>query len=118
MKMDLTIKTVEDYLASFPKEAKILRKLRSSVKLACPECEEMISYGICAFKFKKKPLIYFAAYDTHIGVYPGPATIKAFKKEVSKYSFAKGTIRFAADKVNYALVKKMVKFRMNDISKK
>ena len=61
------------------------------------DIEEMISYRMPAFKYNGM-LVYFAAYKNHIGFYPGASSIVAFKKELSVYKGAKGSVQFPLNK--------------------
>lgn len=110
-----SFKTVDAYIASFPKSVQAnLKKLRRAIKERAPGCEEKISYGMPGYKLNGM-LVYFAAYAKHIGFYPGPAAIVAFKKELAPYKLSKGTVQFPMDKViPLAIVKKIVKFRVKE----
>jgi uncharacterized protein YdhG (YjbR/CyaY superfamily) len=60
-------------------------------------------------------LVHFAAFKDHIGFYPVPSGIEAFRKELSPYIKGKGTIQFPLDKpIPYDLVEKIVKFRVKE----
>jgi uncharacterized protein YdhG (YjbR/CyaY superfamily) len=64
-------------------------------------------------------LVHFAAYKNHIGFYPTPSAIKAFKEELSHYNTSKGTVQFPRDEpVPLDLVRKMVLFRVQENLKK
>ena len=72
---------IDKYIASFPKETQhILEQLRTTIREAAPEAEETINYGVPTLIFKGN-LVHFAAYKNHIGFYPAPSGIEAFKKE-------------------------------------
>jgi uncharacterized protein YdhG (YjbR/CyaY superfamily) len=44
------LKTIDEYIASFPKEVQdVLEKIRSTIRESAPKAEEAISYGIPAF---------------------------------------------------------------------
>jgi uncharacterized protein YdhG (YjbR/CyaY superfamily) len=60
------------------------------------ETEERISYMMPAF-FLNGNIVYFAGFSKHIGFYPGANGIKKFKKEFSKYKFAKSSVQFPID---------------------
>jgi uncharacterized protein YdhG (YjbR/CyaY superfamily) len=107
--------TIDEYIAAFPKNIqKLLKELRATIKKAAPEATEAIKYGIPTF-VQKGNLVHFAAYKNHIGFYPAPRGIEAFKKELSKYEAGKGTLQFPHDKpVPLALISKIVKFRVLD----
>jgi len=108
-------KTVDEYIASFPKNAQsILEELRQAIRESAPEAEEAISYQMPAFKLNGI-LVWFAAFKNHIGFYPKTSAIEAFKEELSDYEASKGTIRFPLDKpIPYDLVKKIVKYRVKE----
>ena len=108
--------TMDAYIASFPKEVQsILEKIRQTIKKAAPGAVEAISYQIPTFKLNGKSLVYFAAWKEHIGFYAMPSGNAAFKKELSQYKVAKGSIRFPLEEpIPYDLVTKMVLFRMKE----
>ncbi len=106
---------VDNYISDFPEEIQsILEKIRTTIRKAAPGALEMISYGIPAFKFQGKPLVYFAAFKNHIGFYPTPKGIEEFEKELSVYKQGKGSVQFPIDKpIPLKLIGKIVKYRMN-----
>ena len=111
--------TVDEYISSFPKETqKILKEIRATIKAAAPDAEEKISYQMPTF-FLKGNLIHFAAYKNHIGIYPTPNGIETFKKELSKYKGAKGSVRLPIDEpMPLKLISRIVKFRVAENLKK
>jgi uncharacterized protein YdhG (YjbR/CyaY superfamily) len=108
-------KTVDEYLSAVPANTKgILEKLRKTIKQVAPQAEELISYNMPAFKLNGM-LVYYAAYKDHIGFYPTPSGIEAFKKELSDYEGAKGSIKFPIDRpIPFDLISKIVKFRVRE----
>jgi uncharacterized protein YdhG (YjbR/CyaY superfamily) len=111
----ITVATIDEYIAVFPKDVQeILEKLRVTIREAAPEAKETISYAIPTFTLKGN-LVHFAAFKNHIGFYPAPSGIEAFKKELSVYEGAKGSIKFPIDKpLPLGLITKIVKFRVNE----
>jgi uncharacterized protein YdhG (YjbR/CyaY superfamily) len=103
---------IDEYIKDFPEESqKILEQLRVTIKKAAPKAVEVISYSMPAFK-QNGVLVYFAAYKNHIGFYPTPSGIEAFKNELSKYKSSKGAVQFPIDKpLPLTLITKIVKFR-------
>ena len=74
------VKNVDEYIASFPKATqKLLQQLRTTIRKAAPQAEEVISYQMPAYNLYGK-LVYFAGYEKHIGFYPMPSAIDNFKK--------------------------------------
>jgi uncharacterized protein YdhG (YjbR/CyaY superfamily) len=104
----------EMYFAAFPSETQLLlEELRATIKKTAPEAEEIISYGMPAFKLNKRILVYFAGYKNHIGFYPGATGIEAFKNEISAYKWAKGTVQFPLDRpLPLELITKMINFKV------
>ena len=108
-------RSIDEYIAGFPDDVQeILEKIRLTIREAAPEAEEKISYQMPTFTLKGN-LIHFAAYKKHIGLYPAPRGIEKFKKELSAYEGAKGSVRFPLDKpIPFGLISRIVKFRVKD----
>ena len=106
---------IDEYMAGLPENIqKILEELRSTIRKAAPAAEETINYGIPTFTLNGN-LVHFAAFKNHIGFYPAPSGIEAFKKELSVYDGAKGSVQFPVkDKLPMALITKIVKFRVKE----
>lgn len=115
-----TANTCEEYILQFPSETQeILNQLRELIKTAAPEAVESISYGMPAYKTFKKPLVYFAGYDNHIGLYATPSGHSEFEKELSRYKQGKGSVQFPLDQpMPYDLIKRIVEFRVKENQEK
>ena len=109
------VETIDDFIAFYPKPVQILlKKVRTTIKKAAPQSEEIISYGIPTFKLNGN-LVHFGAYKKHIGFYPGPSAIKNFKEELSGFTTSKGAIQFSLDKpLPLLLISRIVKFRLQE----
>jgi uncharacterized protein YdhG (YjbR/CyaY superfamily) len=109
-------KDIDEYIAMFSKETQVLlERIRTTIRKAAPEAEETISYQMPTFKLNGKNLVHFAAYKNHIGLYPTPSGIEAFKKELSGYVGAKGSVQFPIDQPTpLDLISKIVKFRVKE----
>jgi uncharacterized protein YdhG (YjbR/CyaY superfamily) len=108
-------RSIDEYIAGFPPEVQeILETMRSTIRKAAPYAEETINYQIPTFMLKGN-LVHFAAFKKHIGFYPAPSGIEKFKKELSGYEKAKGSVRFPLDKpIPFDLIRNIVKFRVNE----
>jgi uncharacterized protein YdhG (YjbR/CyaY superfamily) len=111
--------SIDEYIAAFPPEVqKILQELRAVIKAAAPDAVEKISYQIPTF-YLNGNLVHFAGYKNHIGFYPTPSGIEAFRNELSVYEGAKGSIKFPMNKpLPFDLIGNIVKFRVAENSKK
>ncbi len=109
------VKTIDEYISMFPDNVQnILEKLRLTIKESAPEAQEAISYRIPTFKLNGN-LVHFGAFKNHIGFYPTSSGIEAFKKELSQYKVARGTVQFPIDKpIPFAMVRKIVKYRVKE----
>lgn len=89
--------TIDAYIAGFPEATQaLLEQMRQTVRDVAPEAEEAISYGMPTFKLNGN-LVHFAAFKNHIGFYPAPQGLDAFKEELSPYKGAKGSVQFPLD---------------------
>lgn len=72
------------------------------------------------FKLNGKNLVHFAAWKTHIVFYATPSGNTAFKRELSKYKGAKGSVQFPiTEPIPYDSIEKIVVFRVKEsINKK
>ena len=111
--------SIDEYIATFPKDIqKILQEIRAAIHATAPEAAEKISYQMPTF-YLNGNLVHFAAFKKHIGFYPVPSGIEAFKKELSVYAQGKGSVQFPLDKpMPIPLIKKIVKFRAAENMKK
>ena len=109
----ITSRSIDEYILKFPPEIQvILQKLREVIKESAPDAKEKISYQMPTFVLHGN-LVHFAAYKNHIGFYPTPSGINAFKHELSEYKGAKGSVQFPIEKpLPYSLISKIVEFRV------
>ena len=113
-------KTIDEFIASFPKDVRIvLEELRRVIRESAQGAEETISYGIPTFDLNGRHLVHFSAYKSHVGFYPTSSGIEAFRKELSPFKTSRGTVQFPLDKpVPFDLVRKIVKFRVKETESK
>jgi uncharacterized protein YdhG (YjbR/CyaY superfamily) len=114
--MKTDIKTVEDYISTFPKDIQILLKnVRAAIKDKAPKAIESISYGMPAYKTNGKPLVYFASFKNHIGFYATPTGHAKFANELSKYKQGKGSVQFPINQLlPYDLIERIVAVRVKE----
>ena len=111
--------TIDEYISGFPEDIQtLLQQIRVTIREAAPEAEEAIKYAMPTFVLNGN-LVHFAAFKNHIGFYPVPSGIEAFKKELSFYKGAKGSVQFPLDKpMPLELISRIVQFRVNENLKK
>ena len=91
-------KTIEEYIQRQPEEfGPYLRKVNAAIKAALPDAVEKISWSMPTY-WKKVNLIQFAAFQKHIGLYPGPEAVEAFSHQLQGFKTSKGTIQLPYDK--------------------
>lgn len=112
-------KSIDEYIDSFPREAQeILGQVRAAIRRAAPEATETIAYGIPTFVLNGN-LVHFAAFKNHVGFYPTPSGIEAFRDELAAYRSAKGSVQFPIDRpMPLALIEKIVRFRAKEAKSK
>ena len=106
---------VDNYISRFSTETrKVLEEMRSTLKLAAPKADEVMSYGIPTLTLGGN-LVHFGAFKNHIGFYPGSSGVAAFQEELSVYKGAKGSIQFPMDKpLPLDLITRIAKFRVEE----
>jgi len=111
--------TIDEYISGFPDDIQtLLQQIRVTIREAAPEAEEAIKYAMPTFVLNGN-LVHFAAFKHHIGFYPVPSGIEEFKKELSVYKGAKGSVQFPLDQpMPLELITKIVKFRVSENMKK
>lgn len=107
--------TVDEYIAGFdPKTAAELQKIRETIRKAAPGAQEVISYGMPAYK-QNGILVWFAANKNHFGLYPKAAVIDVFSEKLADYHCSKGTIQFPFSKpVPHDLIVEIVRYRVKE----
>lgn len=109
---------VDAYIKRFSEEVQAaLQGVRAAIRAAAPRAEEEMCYGIPTFRLDGKNLVHFAAFKKHIGFYPTPSGIAAFKDTLAQYTTAKGSVQFPLDRpIPYPLIKKVTVFRVKEVT--
>ena len=114
--MKANLATVDGYINTFPVDIqKKLNIIRKIIIENASGVTESISYGMSAYKTHKKPLVYFAAYATHIGFYATPSGHEAFAKQLSAFKQGKGSVQFPINtELPVDLITRIVQFRVKE----
>src|SRR5882672_5112895 len=110
---------IEEYIAASPATVRpILREIRRVIRAAAPEAEEVISYRMPAFK-QRGILVYFAAFKSHIGLFPPVRGDAKLAKALAPYAGPKGNLKFPLDRpIPYTLIRRVVRLRVKQDSAK
>ena len=116
MAMRSTASSIDEYIAEFPPETQeVLEEVRTVIRSAAPGATETISYAIPTFDLNGHHLVHFAGYEKHIGLYPAPTGLEAFKDELKPYKQGKGSVQFPLGRpLPTDLIRRIVEFRVHD----
>ncbi|MFZ9206969.1 MAG: iron chaperone [Schleiferiaceae bacterium] len=106
--------TVEAYLERLPEDQRrIAEKVRALILREAPEATEYVGYGMPGYKVAGKPLIYFAAFKNHLGIYALPAAHAEFAQELASFKQGKGSVQFPwQSELPWALIARMIQFNL------
>jgi len=109
-----TTSSIDEYIAGFPPETqKVLEEMRALIRASAPGATESISYAIPTFDLNGRHLVHFAGYKTHIGFYPVPSGLEAFKEDLMPYKQGKGSVQFPLGQpLPTDLIRRIVEFRV------
>ena len=107
------IESIDDYISQFsPQIQDMLKKMRQAIRMSAPDAQEKISYQMPTFNLHGI-LVHFAAHRNHIGFYPTPSGIEAFRQELAAFKTSKGAVQFPLDKpLPLDLISQIVRFRV------
>lgn len=110
---------IDSYIRKFPPDVQEkLEQMRLTIRLGAPEAQERISYQMPTF-YLGSNLVHFAAYKNHIGFYPAPSGVEAFKERLAGYKCSKGAIQFPLNQpLPTDLILEIVKFRVEENNQK
>lgn len=91
-------KTVDAYIAAQPEAVRpLLFQVRDVLRKTLPNAEERISWRMPTY-WQKRNVIHFAAFQKHMGVYPGEKAMEHFSSRLTDYKTSKGAIQFPYNK--------------------
>jgi uncharacterized protein YdhG (YjbR/CyaY superfamily) len=105
--------SIDEYIAEFPPTVRErLQQVREVIRAGAPDAVETISYAMPTFDLNGH-LVHFAAFKSHIGLYPTPTGIDQFQEELAPYKGGKGSLRFPLDEpLPSDLIRRIVEFRV------
>ena len=104
---------IDSYIAEFSPDVRArLKKVRATIREAAPDAIEKISYRMPAFALRGS-LVWFAAFENHIGLYPGASGVSKFARRLGSFDYAKGSVQFPHDRpIPFSLIADIVAFRV------
>jgi uncharacterized protein YdhG (YjbR/CyaY superfamily) len=106
---------IDEYLAEVsPSSRALLQKLRKNIHAMVPEVEECVSYGMPAFRYRRRVIAGFQATSKGCSYYPfSGTTLRTLAGDIEGYSKTKSALHFGPDKpLPAALVRKLLAARM------
>jgi uncharacterized protein YdhG (YjbR/CyaY superfamily) len=114
-------RNVDEYIAAQPAAAQVvLENVRSSIRTALPDAEEVISYKMPAYKMTGEVVLYFAGWKQHYSLYPASEYVVAtLKNQLPPYKVNRGTIRFAlSEPVPVSVIKRIATLRAKEVARR
>jgi uncharacterized protein YdhG (YjbR/CyaY superfamily) len=110
---------VDRYIAGLPPDQQVaLEDLRRRVAAVAPDAVEALSYGMPAFRYHDRSLLWYIGAKAHCSLFPTAAVIDAHRAELAGYTLSKGTIQFTPEHPLPAdLVASIVRDRMARIDR-
>ena len=108
---------IDTYLENVtPAQKEALEHIRQLVKTLLPDAEEVISYGMPTFKYRKKNLVHFAGFKDHMSLFPtGDESINAITG-IEKFHTSKGTLQFTENNlIPDDIIKQIIALRIKNI---
>ena len=111
-----TASSIDEYIAGFPAQTqKVLAEMRALIKASAPDATETISYAIPTFDLNGRHLVHFAGYARHVGFYPIPTGLDAFREELKPYKQGRGSVQFPLGQpLPVDLIRRIVEFRVHE----
>jgi len=106
-----TPETIDAYIAAKAEAVQpYLIAVRDVLRSALPQAKERIAWQMPTF-YKTKNIIHFAAFNKHLGLYPGAEAIVHFAEKLTEYKTSKGAVQFPYSKdFPLALIAEMAKW--------
>ena len=102
------------YMSAPSPHRETMLEMRNRILEIIPDAEEVVSYGMPAFKLDGRVLAGLLANKKHVGYYPFSGSIlHLFPEELAKFSTTKSAIHVPVDKpLAKGLIKKLIRARI------
>lgn len=105
--------SIDAYIAAQPEAVQpLLKQIRETIHAAAPEAAEKLSWQMPTF-WQGENLVHFAAFQKHIGLYPGGEATTVFAERLKDYKTSKGAIQLPLNQpIDYTLITDIVHWRV------
>jgi uncharacterized protein YdhG (YjbR/CyaY superfamily) len=113
--------SVDEYIAAQREDLRpVLEQVRAAIRKGAPDCVEVISYQMPAYKAAGGVVIFFAGWKDHFSLYPfADDAVAPFAEELAGYARSKGGIRFPlSQKPPLKLIEKLARARAAETQKR
>lgn len=103
------------YLKSPVQQRKTMLEMRNRILQIIPSADEVVSYGMPAFKYRGNIVAGLLSNKNHVGFYPfSGSVLHLFKKELKDFKHTKSAIHVPIDKpLSKTLLAKLIKARIS-----
>ena len=103
------------YDAAPPAHRKIMLEIRKSILEIVPQAEEVVSYGMPAFKYQGNIVAGILNNKDYVGYYPfSGSVLSVLKKDLRQFSQTKSALHIPLDKgISKTLLKKLIQVRIS-----
>ena len=116
----MSAEEVDEFLGAVEQPSRsTLETLRRTILEIVPEAEQVISYGVPAFRVHGKTVAGFAAFKNHLSFLPFSGSVLGqLADELDGYTMTKSSLHFAVDRaLPKALVKKLISVRLAEVGR-
>ena|ERR1700740_1127761 len=117
----MSAEEVDEYLLGLdePKRS-TLEALRRVIVEVVPEAEQVISYGVPAFRVRGEIVAGFAAFKNHLSYLPFSGSVLGqLTDELHGYEMTKSSLHFPVDQpLPDALVKRLIALRVSEANRR
>ncbi len=117
----MSAEEVDAYLSGVAEPGRsTLQNLRRTILEIVPEADEVISYGVPAFRVGGKTIAGFAAFKNHLSYLPFSGSVLGqFADELRGYSMTKSALHFPLDSpLPESLVRKLLEARLGEAERR
>jgi uncharacterized protein YdhG (YjbR/CyaY superfamily) len=113
----VTAQEVDEYLRGLEEPRRsTLEALRHTILEIAPEAEQVISYGVPAFRVHGRTIAGFAAFANHLSYLPfSGSVLPRLADDLTSYTMTKSALHFPIDRpLPQTLVKKLITTRLDE----